>query len=71
MLAALLITFREGLEAALIVGILLGYLRKVERKGRAGYVWLGVGLAVLMSQLLAWGFQRVGIELEGRSEEIF
>jgi high-affinity iron transporter len=71
LLAALLITFREGLEAALIVGILLGTLRKIDRRGRAGHVWLGVGLAVLISVLLAWGFQRVGIELEGRGEEIF
>ncbi len=32
MIAALLIGFREGIEAALILGIILGYLRKIGRE---------------------------------------
>ena len=71
MLATLLIAFREGLEAALIVGILLGYLKKSGQMGRNRYVWIGVGAAVAVSVALAAGIQLAGAELEGRAEEIF
>jgi high-affinity iron transporter len=71
MLAALLITFREGLEAALVVGILLGYLRKVEHSGLKGYAWLGVIGAVSASALLAGVIQLVGFQLHGQAESIF
>lgn len=47
MLATLVIGLREGLEAALIVGIVAAFLR---RNGRGlGAMWLGVGLAVAAS----------------------
>lgn len=71
MIAAALIGFREGLEAALIVGIVLGYLRKINQTKRYQDVWLGVALAVGFSIALAWGLQRLELELEGRMEEIF
>lgn len=71
MLVGLLITFREGLEAALVVGILQGCLRKIGRREESRYVWLGVILAVASSVTLAWGIQRVGLELEGRAEQLF
>jgi high-affinity iron transporter len=71
MAAGFLISFREGLEAALIVGVLLGYLRKIGRWDRQRDIWMGVVLAVFMSVALAWGIQRVGIVLEGRLEEIY
>lgn len=57
MIAAALIGFREGLEAALIVGIVLGYLRKINQTKRYQDVWLGVALAVGLSIALAWGLQ--------------
>lgn len=71
MLAALLITFREGLEAALVVGILLGYLRKVEQAGLQSYAWLGVIGAVSASAILAGVIQLVGFQLQGRAEMLF
>ena len=43
MLSALLVALREGVEAALIVGIVLVYLNRTGRRALAGYVWTGVG----------------------------
>ena len=71
MLAAGLITFREGLEASLIVGIVLGYLKKIGRSDRRGYVWSGVLAALLVSVLIAVGLQFVGARLEGDAEDTF
>lgn len=71
MIAAALLTLREGLEAALVVGIVLGYLRKIRRLDRQGYVWIGVAASVVASLILAIGLQRTGAQLEGPAEEIF
>jgi high-affinity iron transporter len=49
MLESLVITLREGVEAALVVGIVLGYLRKTGRLAATRAVYLGLGLAVLVS----------------------
>ncbi len=46
MAAAFLITLREGLEAALIVSIVLTYLRQIGRQDAFRQVWLGLGAAV-------------------------
>jgi high-affinity iron transporter len=71
MLAAALITFREGLEAALIVGIVLGYLKKTGHMDRQQGVWWGVVVAVAASLAAALGLQAVGARFEGRAEEVF
>ena len=39
MLASILITLREGMEAFLIVGILLGYLKKINQRAFSKYIW--------------------------------
>jgi high-affinity iron transporter len=68
--AAFLMT-REGLEASLIVGIVLGYLAKTENRRYFGLIWLGTAAALAVS--VATGatlFFTVG-ELQGRAEQIF
>lgn len=71
MVAAALIGLREGLEAALVVGIVLGYLRGIGYLEGRKSVWLGVFAAVLASLGVAVVIQLVGMELEGRAEQIF
>ncbi|MFQ5951668.1 MAG: FTR1 family protein, partial [Candidatus Geothermarchaeales archaeon] len=50
--ASFLITFREALEAALIIAILVVYLRKIHKAELNKYVWLGSTGAVAGSLLL-------------------
>ncbi len=61
MLEALVITLREGLEAALVIGILLAYLARARRVDLRRYVWFGLGAALLASVLGAVLFQWLGI----------
>jgi high-affinity iron transporter len=69
--AAALLTTREGLEASLIVGIVLAYLAKTDNRQHMRVVWAGVAAAVLVSILTgALLFFTIG-ELEGRAEQIF
>ncbi|WP_025133222.1 iron uptake transporter permease EfeU [Leucobacter sp. PH1c] len=49
MLGTFLIGLREGLEAALVVGILLAYVQRIGRPDVARRIWAGVALAVLAS----------------------
>lgn len=49
MLANFLVGLREGLEAALIIGILLAYLASIGRRDAFRQVFLGVGAAIALS----------------------
>ena len=71
MLASFLLSLREGLEAALIIGIVLGVLLKLKRTDLNGVVWRGVGLAALLSLIAAIALNLLGMEFEGKGEEIF
>ncbi|MEK6207087.1 MAG: FTR1 family protein [Chloroflexota bacterium] len=70
-LSALVIAMREGIEMALVVGILLAYLTQVGARAAHRWVWLGVGSAVLVS-LGALGLLNVlDAEFEGQGEQLF
>jgi high-affinity iron transporter len=71
MLASALVMVREGLEAALIVGIILAYLAKTGNRTKFGLVWLGTGLAVLMSVIVGAGIFLTAGGLAGRAETFF
>lgn len=71
MLGSLLITLREGLEAALIIGIILAYLVQSDNRAAFRHVWTGTGLAVLVSLIAGAGIYFASGEFSGRGEEIF
>jgi high-affinity iron transporter len=65
MLSALLLSLREGVEAALVVGIVLVYLNRTGRRALNRYVWAGVGLAAAASFLAALLLQRWQVSEDG------
>ncbi len=71
MLFSLLVTLREGIEIALVVTILLGYLRKIDQKKHFREIWLGVGAAAMLSVAFAALLEITSRELSGRVLEAF
>jgi len=71
MIESFVIALREGIEAALIVGIILGYLKKVGAETLAKPVYYGVGLGVLASIGVAGLFLLLSVEFEGKYEQLF
>lgn len=71
MLSALIITLRETLEAALIVGIILAYLNKTDNRGHSKIVWFGVLAGIILSLVLAFIFQTFFGGFEGAAEELY
>lgn len=69
--APFLITFREVLEAALIIAIILAYLTKIERKDLHKYVWLGAGLATVLSVGIGTVLLLLFGALQGVNEKLF
>lgn len=68
---ALLITFREVLEALLIVGIITTYLKRMDYSHFTKYIWFGAGLAVLASVGIAMLFQVVFTGFASMGSEIY
>lgn len=65
------VVLREGFEASLVVGIVLAFLDRTDRRDGFAVVWAGVGAALALSLAVGVGLFAAGAELEGRSEAIF
>lgn len=71
MLPTYLLSLREGLEAALIIGIVLGAVSKIRRTDLVPTVWLGTLSAIGVSILTAIVLTSFGMSLEDPGEAIF
>jgi FTR1 family protein len=64
MIESLIIALREGIEIALVISILVVYLRKIHQAHLVGYVFSGLGLAIVASVGGAIALQRLAIDQE-------
>ncbi len=71
MAGAFLVTLREGLEAALIISIILAYLARTGNRQFFVNIWVGAGAAVVVSLAAGAGLYWTVGNLSGRAEEIF
>lgn len=71
MFPSFLLSLREGLEAALVIGIVLGALRKMNRPDLRPMVWRGAALAMVLSLVAAVILDLLGAEFEGTAEQVF
>ena len=69
--AALLITLREGTEAALVISILMASLKQIGRSDAVRLVWVGSLSAIAVSILVAAILFKAGADFEGRAEQLF
>ncbi len=69
-MAAFLVMLREGVEAALIVAILLAYLNRLGAKSQARWVWAGTISAAVLSLIIGVVIYNTVGSLEGRAEEL-
>ena len=65
MLSALLVALREGVEASLVVGIILVYLSRTGRQYLARFAWYGVAAASALSLGVAVALERWRISQDG------
>jgi len=61
---AFVILLREGVEAALIIALVIAYLNRTGRQNLRGWVYAGLCLALAASILSAYGFSRIGLDPE-------
>ncbi|MBI4140647.1 FTR1 family protein [Candidatus Woesearchaeota archaeon] len=71
MLASFIITFREMLEVALVVGIILSYLSRTKQTQYNNVVYLGVVSGIVASIIGAILFNNLSEGFEGTAEQIF
>jgi high-affinity iron transporter len=70
-LATFVIGLREGLEAALIVGIIAGFLANQGRRDALRQVWVGVGIAVLICVAVGVALELLTADLPQAAQEGF
>jgi high-affinity iron transporter len=71
LLTPFLIMLREGLEAALIIGIIAGYLRQTGDRAWLPAIWVGVFLAVALSLFVGAFLQFVSADFPQKAQELF
>lgn len=71
MLSSLLITLREGLEAALLIGLLFSVVSRTGVPSAGRRIWLGIAAATLVSLAAGAALFATGASLEGSAEELF
>jgi len=71
MIPSFIITFRETLEAALVVGIVLSYLYRVKQTKHNNVVYAGIFSGLVASIIGAVLFTKLAGGFTGRAEEIF
>jgi high-affinity iron transporter len=71
MLLTFLIMLREGLEAALIIGIMASYVVQRGRAGALPSIWTGAAAAVAVSIALGAALTLSGLQFPQREQEIF
>lgn len=71
MFPQVLITFREAIEASLIIGIVLTFLAKTNQQNYKKYVWYGVLSGLSISAVMAIVLKTFLGGLEGQTEQIF
>lgn len=71
MLASFFLALREGLEAALVISLMLGTLRKMGRGQDGKLIWLGAAAAALLSLLAGVLIHSLGASFSSPAEEIF
>ena len=71
MLSTFIIALREGLEAALIVGILVAYIVRTDRRHFLKPLWTGAAAALAATFALGAFLSFTSAELSDRGEELF
>ncbi len=71
MLVPFLIMLREGIEAALIVGIVGSYLTQTGRHSWMPAVWVGILLAIALSLFVGAALQLVSAQFPQKAQEAF
>lgn len=71
MIPGFVLALREGLEAALIIGIVIGALKKIHKQQFLPAVWAGAAGAMVVSAAAAVLLYRLDASFEGAAEQIF
>ena len=71
MVPAIVLALREGMEAALLIGIAFGVLRRLGRPDLGRAVWAGAASAAGVSALVAVVLNLLDTEFSGTGEQIF